>query len=811
MFFKVEFEKAFESIRWDYLQDILKMFGFGDKWCGWIFVCLNSAMGSVLVNGSPTSEFQFHKGLFLGIPIDSSLTLSHLFFADDAIFIGIGTRPEEVNAATTTMGCSIFTTPFVHLGVKVGEATSECSVKSVRQLIDDSKLPKEEVATRWVKVMPIKINVFAWRVRLDKLPTRLNLSLKGIDISTIVCPLCHASIESGSHIFFSCPMARHLWRILMHWWELGDIDLASYDDWLLWLNSSRISKQLKEILECVCYVQWWLIWRVRNWLLFGATNLHCYFKIQRKQKYLQELAPKYYGPFKILARIGQVAYKLDLQVLKYIQFFMCPNSQFNKFKGDGPQFPAMLPQCDCNGLIDMAPFVVLDKRMAKRGNATTVYVLFEYLFFVLELLLVKKLIFDSFSESWKIISWSGGGARGSSDTRPPMLDRTDFASWQQCIRLYCRGKDNGVNILKLPNDIYILINYYTDAKDIWDNVKMLLEGLELTKEDRESQLYDDFEHFRQHKGETIHDYYGRFVASVKLNRGLRDSNYDQLYAYLKQHEAHANENKMMLDRFTQHIVDPLAWMSNVAPQVDRIEVKQDRLSATTATNEVALDEEQLLFLAGGQDNAVDEDVDEQPVHDLALNVDNVFQADDCDAFDCDVDEAPTAQTMFMANLSSADPDYDEASPSYDSDILSMVHDHDHYQDDVCEHHEVHEMHDNVQPNYVVDSHADYTSNSNIISYDQHVKENAVPVIQSNVSSVPNDAYMMMLNDIYEPSAKCVSVTTQNNVIDNSLTAELATYKKQVELYGRQAKFELTKREQKIVEQLRIVITDRNIC
>ncbi|GKC00765.1 hypothetical protein Tco_0986901 [Tanacetum coccineum] len=152
----------------------------------------------------------------------------------------------------------------------------------------------------------------------------------------------------------------------------------------------------------------------------------------------------------------------------------------------------------------------------------------------------------------------------------------------------------------LPKDIYTLINHYTEAKDIWDNVKMLLEGSELTKEDRESQLYDDFEHFRQNKGETIHDYYvwfaklindmrnikmtmsrmqlnskfvnnmlpewGRFVTAVKLNRGLRDSNYDQLYAYLKQHEAHANENKMMLDRFTQHTVDPLALMSNVSQQ-----------------------------------------------------------------------------------------------------------------------------------------------------------------------------------------------------------------------------------------------------
>ncbi|GJZ26346.1 hypothetical protein Tco_0570599 [Tanacetum coccineum] len=139
----------------------------------------------------------------------------------------------------------------------------------------------------------------------------------------------------------------------------------------------------------------------------------------------------------------------------------------------------------------------------------------------------------------------------------------------------------------------------------------------------------------------------------------------------------------------------------------------------------------------------------------------------------------------MANLSSADPVYDEAGLFYDLDILSEVHDNDHYQDAVCEHHEVHEMHDD------------------------YVKENAVVVVQSNVSSVPNDAYVMILNDIYEPSAQYVSTTTQNNVVDNSLTAELATYKEQVELYERHAKFELTEREQKINEQLRIVIADHN--
>ncbi|GJY70785.1 retrovirus-related pol polyprotein from transposon TNT 1-94 [Tanacetum coccineum] len=335
-------------------------------------------------------------------------------------------------------------------------------------------------------------------------------------------------------------------------------------------------------------------------------------------------------------------------------------------------------------------------------------------------------------------------------------------------------RETNILLQGLPKDIYTLINHYTDAKDIWDNVKMLLEGSELTKEDCESQLYDDFEHFRA----------AGYGGAQNRVGNANPSQAKQIKYY----------NCNGIGHIARNCTQP-KWPQNSEYFKDKMLLMQAQ------ENGVALDEEQLLFLAGGQDNAVDKDVDEQSVYDLALNVDNVFQADDCDAFDSDVDEAPTAQTIFMANLSSADPVYDEASPSYDSDILSEVHDHDHYQDAVCEHHEVHEMHDDVQPNYVVDSHADYTSDSNMIPYDQYVKDNAVPVVQSNVSFVPNDAYMMILNDIYEPS--------QNNVVDNSLTAELATYKEQVELYKRRAKFELTEREQKIDEQLRIVITDRN--
>ncbi|GKD78656.1 RNA-directed DNA polymerase, eukaryota, reverse transcriptase zinc-binding domain protein [Tanacetum coccineum] len=92
------------------------------------------------------------------------------------------------------------------------EASGEFSVKSVRSHIDDTLLPKEDVRTRWVNVVPIKINVFAWRVRLDKLPSRSNLSLRGVEISSILCPLCNSSMESAHHLLFTCYVARLMWR-----------------------------------------------------------------------------------------------------------------------------------------------------------------------------------------------------------------------------------------------------------------------------------------------------------------------------------------------------------------------------------------------------------------------------------------------------------------------------------------------------------------------------------------------------------------------------------------------------------------------
>ncbi|GJV88043.1 retrovirus-related pol polyprotein from transposon TNT 1-94 [Tanacetum coccineum] len=222
-----------------------------------------------------------------------------------------------------------------------------------------------------------------------------------------------------------------------------------------------------------------------------------------------------------------------------------------------------------------------------------------------------------------------------------------------------------------------------------------------------------------------------------------------------------------------------------------------------------LDEEQSLFLAGEQVTNVDDDVDDSPENDLALNVDHIFEADECDAFDSDVDEGPTSQTMFMANLTSEDPIYDEAGPSYDSNNPFEVQDHDAFVDHMDEYHEVHEMQNDVQHNYVVDSDADYTSDSNIIPYDQYVEDNEEHVVQCNASSVRNDALMSILDEMHEQGVQSRLTNKPDMVMNDSVTSELARYKELVGEYEKRAKFELTDRERKIDEQMRIIISDRN--
>ncbi|GJS20249.1 RNA-directed DNA polymerase, eukaryota [Tanacetum coccineum] len=541
MFFKVDFAKAYDSVRWDFLIDVLEAFGFGTTWCNWVRGTFCFAKGSILVNGSPSNEFQFHCGLkqgdplspylfilvmeslhlsvcravndrlFNGIRLHGSLSLSHLFYADDALFIGewsdanlrgiiqilkcfhlasglhinlnksqllgVGVPRATVEAMAISIGCSIMQNKFRYLGVMVGDCMSrfkawedvviklrtrlskwkaktlsiggrltllksvlgasplytmsifkvpkgvlkemesirnnffkgaelsekkitwvawdkvlaskkkgglgvssyyalnralllkwvwrfvsqddslwfrviqaihgsridsqsihssslwssilkevhvlkdrgfdfleKCSkrvdrggvekdqltglaaildtmslspsldrwvcslssdgdfcVKDARTNIDDMFLPSHNDSTRWVKGVPIKINIFAWRARRDCLPTRLNLIRRGVTLETASCPICLAGEEDVSHVFFRCPLAQAVLRRICRWWEVVWQQWSSFSEWLDWFSDIRLTSKVKSLLEGVFMVAWWAIWGFRNRSIFETS------------------------------------------------------------------------------------------------------------------------------------------------------------------------------------------------------------------------------------------------------------------------------------------------------------------------------------------------------------------------------------------------------------------------------------------------------------------------------------------------------------------------------------------------------------
>ncbi|GJV84750.1 hypothetical protein Tco_1524648 [Tanacetum coccineum] len=135
------------------------------------------------------------------------------------------------------------------------------------------------------------------------------------------------------------------------------------------------------------------------------------------------------------------------------------------------------------------------------------------------------------------------------DNRPPILDK-DLKKYAKLsaakkIQADCDMKATNIILQGLPTDIYSLVNHHRVAKDLWERVQLLMQGTSLTKQERE---------FNTKFLNSLPPEWSKFVTDVKLVKDLHTSNFDQLHAYLEQHELHANEVRIMRERNQ----DPLA-------------------------------------------------------------------------------------------------------------------------------------------------------------------------------------------------------------------------------------------------------------
>ncbi|XP_071697620.1 uncharacterized protein [Rutidosis leptorrhynchoides] len=118
------------------------------------------------------------------------------------------------------------------------------------------------------KLIPKKVEIFVWRLLHKKLPVRIELDKRGLDLHSVRCPLCDDDVESVAHIFTSCKHACDIWGRVAKWWNLSNFTFNSIGDVLKAVGFSSISHSGKSTLQATFWVSAYVIWKNRNNMVF---------------------------------------------------------------------------------------------------------------------------------------------------------------------------------------------------------------------------------------------------------------------------------------------------------------------------------------------------------------------------------------------------------------------------------------------------------------------------------------------------------------------------------------------------------------
>nr|GEV06605.1 hypothetical protein [Tanacetum cinerariifolium] len=237
-----------------------------------------------------------------------------------------------------------------------------------------------------------------------------------------------------------------------------------------------------------------------------------------------------------------------------------------------------------------------------------------------------------------------------SDTRPLMLDKTDFESWKQQIRLYSLGKDNGENIKKSITEGPFQMGTLRETLRV-TGVGVAQLGPERNRVFADL-LTDEKEMYKTDIRATNILLQGNLNYTINLNTSIKSK--EKLFMYTM-NKATVQEGRVVVQdvrgRYNANNQRRPFQRNNTRGVVGTGNAgdyfKDKMLLMQAQENGVVLDVEQLLFFAREHVTNFDDDVDDPLEQDLALNVDHVFELDQCGAFNFVVDEYQSQQRSYV--------------------------------------------------------------------------------------------------------------------------------------------------------------------
>lgn len=110
-----------------------------------------------------------------------------------------------------------------------------------------------EVSLKWTHEVPLKVNCFIWRAKLDRLPTARALTRRGIQLMSALCPYCELEEEDTAHALFRCPLASKVWEYVGHWCNIPHLQFQNAEEMVKYVTQWGTCSKQRKTLTSICY------------------------------------------------------------------------------------------------------------------------------------------------------------------------------------------------------------------------------------------------------------------------------------------------------------------------------------------------------------------------------------------------------------------------------------------------------------------------------------------------------------------------------------------------------------------------------
>nr|XP_043611474.1 uncharacterized protein LOC122583102 [Erigeron canadensis] len=154
-----------------------------------------------------------------------------------------------------------------------GPNSNGMTVKAVKEFMRSAEDYTSRYVFNWSYWVPNKVNIFMWRLIMERIPTVDALKNRNCFLPNEVCVLCETDSKTVNHLFCSCGVATIVWQFIRNWCRASPFFLFSPKDLVVIHEFVGLEKKERKALKGIIIVACWCLWKCRNEKRFSNIDI----------------------------------------------------------------------------------------------------------------------------------------------------------------------------------------------------------------------------------------------------------------------------------------------------------------------------------------------------------------------------------------------------------------------------------------------------------------------------------------------------------------------------------------------------------